>query len=158
MEAESTEQGQGNSASRSPNEDAQSPVAASEGSEIQGSKVEDDSGTDAREVEWQFDATELKAIESWLDDRESGDGLTVAPGVTRNLTDAYYDTKDWILYRVGYALRIRQRGKSAEATMKSISPATGGVSQRRELSESLENGEVSTLRKSEGKVGERLLL
>lgn len=144
MDTESTEQEQGKSTSRSADESAQ------------GSKVEEASGTDAREVEWQFDADDLKAIESWLDDREGGDGLTVAPGVTRNLTDAYYDTKDWILYRAGYTLRIRQRGKSAKATMKTVSAATEGIRERREISESLENGEISTLRKSEGKVGERL--
>lgn len=40
--------------------------------------------------------------------------------------------------------------------MKSIAPAEDGIRQRRELSESLGNGEISTLRDSEGKVGQRL--
>lgn len=132
------------------------------------SKVEDASGTDAREVEWRLDASELEPIEEWLSSSggypagapgDTGPRIKVLSGETKNLTDAYYDTADWMLYRAGYALRIRQRGKSAEATMKAVSPdsSSGGeVQRRREISESLDNGELSTLRKSDGKVGERL--
>lgn len=154
METESAEQGQVAGTSQSNGGGATD--GSGESSESQRSKIEDTSGSDARELEWQFEAGNLKEIESWLDERESHSGLTVAPGVTRNLTDSYYDTKDWMLYRAGYSLRIRQRGKSAEATMKTIAPATEGLHQRQELSESLENGEISTLREVEGKLGERL--
>lgn len=149
METGSTEQGDG--AARSADEGAQGSVAESENS-----RVEDASGTEAREVEWQFDADDLAPVEEWLEGYPADSRIKVGAGATRNLTDAYYDTKGWILYRAGYTLRIRQRGKSAEATMKSIAPADEGIHRRREISESLENGELSTLRKSEGKVGERL--
>lgn len=147
MDTESTGQDQDESTTQSTDERAQ------------GSRVEDVSGADARELEWQFEAADLKRIESWLEeeqDDQGGSGLSVAPGVTKNLTDTYYDTSDWMLYRAGYSLRIRQRGKSAEATMKSIAAADDGIRQRQEISESLENGEISTLRGSEGHVGERL--
>lgn len=147
MDTESTGQDQDESTTQSTDESAH------------GSRVEDASGADARELEWQFEAADLKEIESWLEEEQDdrgGSGLSVAPGVTKNLIDTYYDTDDWVLYRAGYSLRIRQRGKSAEATMKSIAAAEDGIRQRQEISESLENGEISTLRGSEGRVGERL--
>lgn len=153
MDTGSTEQEQGTSTSGSAEKTEQGTESSAAS---QSSRVEEASGTDLREVEWQFDAAELEPIEEWLDEYSADSGLKVGGGVSKNLTDTYYDTEGWILYRAGYALRIRQRGKSAEATMKSLSPADDGISQRREISESLENGEISTLRKSEGKVGERL--
>lgn len=166
METESAEQGQVESTSRTQAGDATDgsgessggSTRAGESSESQRSKIEDASGSDAQELEWQFEAGDLEEVESWLDDHESQGGLTVAPGVTKNLTDSYYDTEDSMLYRAGYALRIRQRGKSTEATMKSIAPATDGLRQRRELSEAMEDGGISTFRESGGKVGERLRL
>ena len=158
MNAESVEQEQGQSMSRSDGDGAQGSSAASRGLKTE-AKVGEASGSDVREVEWQFDAANLASIEQWLGTYPAGSGLKIGVGTTKNLTDTYYDTGDWVLYRAGYALRIRQRGKSAQATMKSLSAAQdaqAGLRDRREISEPLESAEVSALGESGGKVGERL--
>ena len=111
---------------------------------------------DHLEVEWQFDADDLDAVEGWLGEDRSGSGLIVSPVSTKELKDTYYDTEDWRLYRAGYALRVRRDGKSVEATMKALVPAEEGVRRRREISEPLRSGGMKTLRRARGPVGERL--
>ncbi|MBA2443251.1 MAG: CHAD domain-containing protein, partial [Rubrobacter sp.] len=138
--------------------EAESPVTegmADDGGGL-GSVEEDASGRDASGVEWRFDAGELETVEGWLEEHFAVPGLVLGSGETKNLSDFYYDTESWIFYRSGYALRIRQRGKTAEATLQSLSRAAGGFEERREISESLDDGELATLKKSTGKVGERV--
>jgi triphosphatase len=114
---------------------------------------------DHQEIEWQFEAPDLEAVECCLEERPSVSGLTVVPGATKELTDTYYDTEDWRLYRAGYALRVRRDGKSVEATMKALAPAEdSGLKKRREISEPLRSGGVKTLTNARGPVGERLRL
>jgi triphosphatase len=114
---------------------------------------------DHQEIEWQFDATDLGSVERWLEDRPPDSGLRVAPSETKKLTDTYYDTEDWRLYRAGYALRVRRDGERVEATMKSLAPPEdGGLKRRREISEPLKYGGLKGLRAARGPVGERLRL
>ncbi len=115
-------------------------------------------GTDHQEVEWQFDADDLGRVEGWLVDAPVGSGVLVGPGSDDELVDGYYDTGDWHLHRAGYALRIRKTKDGAEATMKALSPGEGNLRRRREISEPLKDGEIGTLRKSKGPVGERMRL
>jgi triphosphatase len=110
---------------------------------------------DHQEIEWQFDAPDLEPVERWLEEHPSTSGLSVVSGATRELIDTYYDTEDWRFYRAGYALRVRQDGESAEATMKSLAPAEGALRRRREISEPLK-GNVKTPKGARGPVGERL--
>ena len=98
---------------------------------------------DHQQIEWQFEAVELALVEKWLQEHPSAAGVAVVPGWASDLTDIYYDTEDWRLYRAGYALRVRNTdGKSAEATMKALSPAEDGLRRRREISEPLEGVET----------------
>src|SRR3712207_6905174 len=92
---------------------------------------------DHQEVEWQFDADDLGPVEDWLKEHPSASGFAIHPEATKELTDTYYDTEDWRIYRAGYALRVRRDGKNVEATMKSLDPAEDGVRRRREISEPL---------------------
>jgi triphosphatase len=116
-----------------------------------------DKTLDHQEVEWQFDAAELDAVERWLEERSSAP--TAVRGETKDLTDTYYDTEDWRFYRAGYALRVRRDGESVEATMKALaSPEDGGLKRRREISEPLKSGGVKTLKNARGPVGERIRL
>jgi triphosphatase len=116
-------------------------------------------GTDSKEVEWHFDADDLRRVEGWLGEGLPGSGLVVSPSSSENLVDGYYDTEDWRLYRAGYALRIRQKGGGgAEVTMKSPTPSEGGLRCRREISEPLKDAMIGTLRTTRGPVGERLRL
>jgi triphosphatase len=110
---------------------------------------------DHQEIEWQFEAPDLEPVESWLENYPSVSGLTVVPGATKELSDTYYDTEDWRLYRAGYALRVRRDGACAEVTMKSLAPAEDALRRRREISEPLEGG-TETPRGTRGPVGERL--
>jgi triphosphatase len=114
------------------------------------------SATDHQEVEWQFDVNELEPVEGWLGQHSSGSGIVVAPEDTVEITDTYYDTDDWRFYRAGYALRVRKTDGGVEATMKSLSPAEGGLRRRREISEPLKDDRPATLRKAHGPVGKRL--
>ena len=111
------------------------------------------------ETEWQFDADDLDAVEVWLREQSPPSGFALGPEATRELTDTYYDTEDWRLYRAGFALRVRRDGKRVEATMKSLTPPEdGGLKKRREFSEPLRSGGVKTLTTARGPVGERLRL
>ncbi len=113
--------------------------------------------TDHEEIEWQLDAADLGPVEGWLGLRPSGpSGLVVDPEPTVEITDAYYDTEDWRLYRAGYALRVRETDGAFEATMKSLAPAQGRLRNRREISEPLEDDKPATLSDARGPVGKRL--
>ena len=122
------------------------------------------SGVDVQEVEWQFDAGDLEAVEGWLAGYDgSGSGLSVVPRSTGELADTYLDTGDWRLYRAGYALRVRRKGsnKTSEVTMKSLERAGDGPEgrvRRREISERVKNGDAGFpgLSEARGPVGERL--
>ena len=109
---------------------------------------------DHQEIEWQFDA-DVGSVEGWLEETPFVSGLRVVPGETKELTDTYYDTEDWRLYRAGYALRVRRDGAGAEVTMKSLTPAEDALRRRREISEPLEGG-IETPKGTGGPVGERL--
>ena len=120
------------------------------------SRTKELSATDHQEIEWQFDATELGSVESWLGEYDSGSSdLVVAPGATVEITDTYYDTDDWRFYRAGYALRVRNSDGEVEATMKSLTPAEGSLRRRREISEPVEDDRLATLMKAPGAVGGR---
>ena len=67
-------------------------------------------GTDHREVEWQFDAVDLRPVERWLR-RLPESGARVSGGRTRIIIDRYLDSADWCLYRAGYTLRIRRAAR-----------------------------------------------
>jgi len=126
---------------------------------------------DHQEIEWQFDAVDLRPVERWLDawgarapavPNASSDlichGIDVVPMATRRLVDTYVDTADWRLNRAGFTLRVRGGSRPAEATLKSMAPATGGIRRRREVSEPLTKANLEALLESEGPVGGRIRL
>jgi triphosphatase len=110
---------------------------------------------DHQEIEWQLEADELESVKSWLEEHPSASGLAVVRGVTKELTDTYYDTEDWRLYRAGYALRLRRDSEGAEATMKALASAEEALRRRREISEPLADG-ITTPKGAPGPVGERV--
>ena len=64
--------------------------------------------TFTREQEWQFAADDLDGARRWLADQPQGRGerrFSRQPTVT--LADTYYDSSDWMIFRAGYALRLR---------------------------------------------------
>ncbi len=113
-------------------------------------------GTDRQEVEWQYEVSgDLVRIEEWLVGLDRSSEVAIVEGETRNLSDTYYDTVDWRIYRAGYALRVREEKDSAEATLKSLVSAdsASGEARRREVSEKLGKEGVESLRNSRGPAG-----
>ena len=116
--------------------------------------------TDQQEVEWQFDALDVRPVDRWLRNSVREMDPSVTAGETREISDTYLDTEDWRIYRAGYALRIRRtKGKNkAEATMKLLASENGapGLRSRREVSEPLDSAEPEALADASGPVGERV--
>ena len=114
---------------------------------------------DSQEVEWQFDALDVRPVSRWLEGDSWGRDPAVATGETREISDGYFDTEDWRIYRAGYALRIRRAdGHKMEATMKRLASANGqtGLRRRREISEPLDDADPETLNGATGPVGDRV--
>lgn len=119
---------------------------------------------DVQEVEWQFDALDVRPVGRWLENGTGEQNLSVTSAETREISDTYLDTEDWRVHRAGYALRIRRtKGKSKpEATMKLLASENGapglqpGLKSRREISEALDNVRPEALEAASGPVGERV--
>jgi triphosphatase len=115
---------------------------------------------DLQEVEWQFDALDVRPVSRWLEGDSWGRDPAVAAGETREISDGYFDTDDWRIHRAGYALRVRStKGKNgAEATMKRLASTStkAGVRSRREISEPLEAPEIDLLNGYAGPVSDRV--
>jgi CHAD domain-containing protein len=120
-------------------------------------------GDDLVEIEWQFDALDLRPVERWLAalplysvPATEGGTVTALAKPTRRLVDTYLDTDDWRLARAGFVLRTRKRGRHEEATLKDTRPAgDSGLRKRLEVTELLPPGGVDALG-PEGPVGRRL--
>jgi CHAD domain-containing protein len=120
--------------------------------------------TDDRELEWQFDALDLRPVARWLAAPNGwGDEgrPQVSPGSTFSQVDLYLDTDDWRFHRAGYALRIRRVGRrrGGEATLKGLDSAGSdrpGLRSRRELSEQLEAVDAAAAALAGGIVGRRV--
>ena len=118
---------------------------------------------DPVEIEWQFDAFDLRPVERWLAALptlavETGDGGTVTAlaRTPRRLVDSYLDTDDWRIARAGFVVRTRRRGRHDEITLKDTRPAEGsGLRQRVEVTEVLPPDGVAALG-PDGPVGRRL--
>ena len=127
------------------------------------SKAEEPGGHDPVEIEWQFDALDLRPVERWLATLptlaiETGDGGTVTALARppRRLVDSYLDCDDWRIARAGFVVRTRRRGRSDEVTLKDNRPAEGsGLRQRLEVTEVLPPSGLDGLG-HDGPVGRRL--
>jgi CHAD domain-containing protein len=129
---------------------------------------------DHHEVEWQFDAVDVRPVERWLQARSeegqagpaagspsgsppaSDPGLQVLEAGTVTQVDTYADTPDWRVHRSGYSLRLRKKHGVSEATLKSFGAASEGLRRRREVTQSVSNGDLAELQRSEGPVGDRI--
>lgn len=111
---------------------------------------------EAREVEWQLTAPDLGVVRRWLEQHTLLDDLSIEPLPVQQLRDTYLDTEDWRVFRAGFALRLRDKGGQAEATLKALRSARDDVADRRELTESLTESKAKALAHATGPVGGRV--
>jgi len=115
------------------------------------------------EIEWQFDALDLRPVERWLSTLpmlslagEDQSTITALARPPRRMIDSYIDTDDWRMARAGFVLRTRRRGRHDEITLKDTQSAqAGGLRQRLEVTEELPEDGVTALGR-DGPVGRRM--
>jgi triphosphatase len=120
-------------------------------------------GDDPVEIEWQFDALDLRPVERWLAtlptlaiETRDGGTVTALARPPRRLVDSYLDCDDWRIARAGFVVRTRRRGRQDEVTLKDSRPAEGsGLRQRLEATENLPPSGLAGLG-DDGPVGRRL--
>ena len=114
------------------------------------------------EQEWQFSAPALDAARAWLAAQPieiSDRRLSTRP--TLELTDTYYDSPDWMIFRAGFALRMRSErtgadGEQSEVTLKSLSKPQNGLARRTELSQRVDGTDMNAVIASAHGIGERI--
>jgi triphosphatase len=126
--------------------------------------------TDHHEIEWQFDALDLRPVQRWLAEQAEtaaavGEADQADPGAQavrikaergRRMVDTYADTETWALYRSGYTLRLRSWSGTVEATLKALGGPRDGRRRRREISQPAPSADPDALRAIEGPVAERV--
>jgi len=103
---------------------------------------------DAVEIEWQFDALDLRPVGRWLSSLAGGSQpigplghLTAVARPPVVQEDVYLDTEDWRIAQAGYVLRMRHAKNKQEVTLKALEgPAqrpANSPRRRREVNEPL---------------------
>src|SRR5690606_37600646 len=108
-----------------------------------------------QEIEWQLDAADLGPVAAWLRDTALSHGLTVTPAGEALMRDRYIDTEDRRAWRAGYTMRLRETADEAEATLKGMASADGGIRRRTEWNERLLQASIDALLAAPGPVGRR---
>jgi len=116
------------------------------------------------ELEWQFAAQDLTSARDWLAAQPqvtSERRFSARP--TQNLQDTYYDSSDWMIFRAGFALRVRRATEDdgdeaghTEITLKSLAESQDGLARRTEITESVGSTNLDeVLARGEG-IGSRI--
>jgi len=114
------------------------------------------------EIEWQFDALDLRPVERWLAvlptlsiEPYEQTTITALAQPPQRLVDSYLDTDDWRMANAGFVVRTRRHGRRDEITLKTAQWAEGdGLRQPLEARQELPPSGVSDLG-SDGPVGRR---
>src|SRR5688572_25477416 len=114
------------------------------------------------EQEWQFAAQDLESARIWLaaQPRETSERHW-APQPTLTLQDTYYDSGDWMIFRAGFALRVRRESQDGsegdtEVTLKSLSAAQDGLAKRVEMSERVDSANIEQVMARANGIGGRI--
>jgi triphosphatase len=108
------------------------------------------------ETELQFEAPDLRWVQRWLATCHRDDVTLQAQDAVRQ-EDEYLDSKSFVIYRAGFALRMRRvAGKPTIAALKALTPSDNGIASRQELEQELTD-EASWLTAS-GPVSDRARL
>jgi CHAD domain-containing protein len=116
------------------------------------------------EQEWQFSARDLESTRAWLASQpQEITERRFAPRPTLTLHDTYYDSPDWMIFRAGFALRVREAHRADEAdageievTLKSLRAGNDGLARRTEFTETVDSAKLEeVLSRAEG-IGGRI--
>ena len=116
------------------------------------------------EQEWQFAARELDSARSWLaaQPHETSE-RRFASRPTLTMRDTYYDSPDWMIFRAGFALRVREAREAddagigeTEVTLKSLHRAHDGIARRTEISESMGSARLDEVLARDNGIGGRI--
>ncbi len=114
------------------------------------------------EQEWQFAAQDLESARIWLaaQPRETSERHW-APQPTLTLQDTYYDSSDWMIFRAGFALRVRRESEDGsegdtKVTLKSLSAAQDGLAKRVEISERVDGANLEQVMTRANGIGGRI--
>ena len=114
------------------------------------------------EQEWQFAAQDLESARIWLaaQPRETT-ARHWAPQPTLTLQDTYYDSSDWMIFRAGFALRVRRESEDGsegdtKVTLKSLSAAQDGLAKRVEISENVDGANIEQVMARANGIGGRI--
>jgi CHAD domain-containing protein len=114
------------------------------------------------EQEWQFAAAGLDAARAWLAARPANPSdRRLSPMPTVELTDIYYDSPDWMIFRAGFALRMRHartgaHGAHTEVSLKSLQDPHNGLARRTEFSERVGAADIDAVLATASGIGERI--
>lgn len=116
------------------------------------------------EQEWQFAARELDSARSWLAAQpHDASERRFASRPTLELRDTYYDSPDWMIFRAGFALRVREAREAddtgigeTEVTLKSLHRGHNGLARRTEISESVGSAGLDEVLARDNGIGGRI--
>ena len=113
------------------------------------------------EQEWQFTAAALDAARDWLAAQPANPSeRRLAARPTLELTDTYYDSADWMIFRAGFALRTRRErhgaGAQTEVTLKSLNDAHDGLARRTEFSERVGGEDMKAILAADSRIGGKI--
>src|SRR5256885_5682197 len=81
----------------------------------------------AQEVEWQFDAVDIRPVERWLVQSPAKPAsMSVTPAGVQTIVDTYTDTDDWRLYPGRYFLPIWRPGRRVFGPLQGVGAGGGG--------------------------------
>ena len=128
-----------------------------------------------QEVEWQFDALDLRPVVRWLEARRPFSGPTgpesdrvsmphgglsaaqpmiaFTPLEPRDIIDTYLDTPDWRFHRAGLAARLRSTNGVFEGSLKTFEAPVDALRMRTEIQTPLPSGEVQALMEADSRAG-----
>jgi CHAD domain-containing protein len=116
-----------------------------------------------KEIEWQFDAHDLRPVVRWLQARGPAADSAGAPNGQavvaftplgpRQIVDTYIETPDWRFHRAGLAVRVRASNGAYEGSLKTLEPAQDGLRERTEIQSPLSSGEPGALLAADTRAG-----
>jgi CHAD domain-containing protein len=131
--------------------------------EFSGNTVVEKNMKENPELEWQFSAAHLDKARQWLAAQPSQPSERhLAVRSALQLVDTYYDSTDWMIFRAGFALRLRRQraddspDETSEITLKSLHESRAGFAHRTEISQRVDSADIdAALAKNDG-IGERI--